>query len=111
MSDNNLSHPSPEQLEAYRAGKLRSNEAAVVALHLANCEPCAQRVANQTGSTLDGGGQPAEPHPDTTAFDSSAIHLESTLIPTGKAPADQPEEVPPALANHPRYHVQHLIAR
>jgi serine/threonine protein kinase len=108
MSDTNRSHPSSQQVEAYCSGKLPARDAAAFELHLSDCEHCAALVRQQQGSTLDAPAFRPAPPRDATAFDSSAIHRDVTVVPTGNVLAGR-EEIPADLAQHPRYHVQHLL--
>jgi serine/threonine protein kinase len=97
MSDVKLSHPSPEQLAAFKEGRLGKAAVAALQAHLETCVACRGRLE----ATIEFTGSP----PDT---DSRNLPEAATVIPGVSVPADL-AGVPAALAEHPRYRIQELL--
>ncbi|MCA8992224.1 MAG: protein kinase [Planctomycetaceae bacterium] len=96
-------HPSQEELSAYSLGHLPEERAAAIDSHISECEPCCETIVNmsshdtfidllqeaqqlQTGETLDQFGM-------------------------GARPSARGGDIPPALAEHPRYEIVRLIGK
>ncbi len=125
MSGGALTHPSPDQLAAFGAGRLGDSESASVEQHLAMCEPCCYRMkvlpsddsyvalireaGSSFGSTVFGAAHPTSPvqvasasTPRVTEPDTHAA--ETVLFVSTETPAADPE-LPKELTCHPRYRI------
>jgi serine/threonine protein kinase len=95
-------HPSPEDLAAFAVGKLSDAEAEAVALHLAACPNC-RRAAERA-------------HADSFIARLKAAGVPGASADTRRPGAAQPVppaplELPPELANHPRYRILRELGR
>jgi serine/threonine protein kinase len=88
-----VDHPTPEKLAAFGASQLAAAETAVVRAHLETCAACRNVVAAAESETV----APAAHTPASAPLPSPA-----------PAPAP-PSNVPPILANHPRYQILGLL--
>jgi serine/threonine protein kinase len=99
MQDRSENHPSPDQLRAFDLGRLASTEWSAVEHHLLECPECSgqiQELPEQTLADLLGEYDPERPSGETPA---------GPATPPGPAfspPVAEPE-LPPELAEHPRY--------
>ena len=90
-------HPSHEQLQAFAQGRLSLADFAAMEEHVAHCDTCCGRLAEMPDDTLIQLAKDAV----TTRFraDLHSPPPEST----------KPPEMPPELAEHPRYKVLGLV--
>ena len=104
-------HPTPQELTAFGLGKLPERDAAVVAAHLESCAACRQAVAGVTADSFLGKVRDAR---------QNATVLPPSLAKPPNAPssAGQPAmpivpcpNVPPELANHPKYRISRELGR
>jgi hypothetical protein len=107
MNEVDLSHPSPDQLAAFVAGRLGDIEVSAIETHLADCTTCSRVLQGLPPDTLvallrDPATLPVQSWP----ADSSDPPAAAPMSPP--APPSQPE-VPAALADHPRYRVVGLL--
>jgi tRNA A-37 threonylcarbamoyl transferase component Bud32 len=84
MSAPHATHPTPEDLAAFAAGTLPQARAGGVAAHLESCPDCRRSADSRSGTRLHGGA------PATSAA---------------------PPNLPPELANHPRYRILRELGR
>jgi serine/threonine protein kinase/putative intracellular protease/amidase len=91
-------HPTAEELLAFAQGRLPEREVERLEEHVLSCETCVKALADAPGDTL------------VNMLHGATIAGETT----GDAPAvapggSRPGEIPPELADHPRYRaVRHL---
>src|SRR2546423_1417806 len=89
--------PAPEQLTAFANGRLSASEQAEGERHVAHCASCCQALRRVPDDTLIGRLRAA-----TTQSAAAAL----TSLPGAPPVAAAPDlEVPPELANHPRYRI------
>jgi hypothetical protein len=101
-----VTHPTPHELAAFGLGKLPEGAAAAVAAHLESCTTCQQAVAALSpDSFLD----------KFRAINPGGSSRPPTVAPSvlGQQPAQAtlPADVPPELANHPRYRILRELGR
>jgi serine/threonine protein kinase/WD40 repeat protein len=112
MSDVNLLHPGPAQLIAYGLGRLAAAEAAAIKEHLAACKSCRALFEGRDETSVPpeqaSSGTIPNPQPAAGPPPAAKLHEAATLA-TLPPPAPACANVPPALADHPRYHVLELI--
>jgi WD40 repeat protein len=92
-------HPTPDQLRAFGEGRLASADFASVEDHLSSCASCCRALEHLQPDSFVGRLRSAE----RAAFATTANGAAATLI--------DPAEVPPELANHPRYRVLGLVGQ
>jgi anti-sigma factor RsiW len=102
MTAPHASHPTPADLAAFAAGRLSSAAAGVVAAHLAECPGCRRAAEKAHGDSfvarVRAGGVPGV---------TDATVLPGPPWPDSAAAAD----LPPELANHPRYRILRELGR
>jgi putative intracellular protease/amidase len=96
-------HPAPEKLSAFAQGLLPPAEQAEVEKHVADCDACCQALRAVPDGTLlirlrAGAGA------GTAGPGASSLPGAAPPKAPGKPPADD-LELPPELANHPRYRI------
>jgi tRNA A-37 threonylcarbamoyl transferase component Bud32 len=100
MTAPHANHPTAADLAAFAVGKLNDADARAVAEHLAGCPDCRRAAEDASGDSfvarLRAAGTP-------NASDNTAV-------PGGRGPA-APPDVPPELANHPRYRILKELGR
>jgi hypothetical protein len=97
-----VTHPTPQELAAYRQGKLSAGAAAAVAAHLKACAACRQAAARPAASgTLLPGAAPTAPRPAAAP----------AAAPPRPVPPAPPPGLPPELANHPRFRIIRELGR
>src|SRR5438132_10158374 len=89
-------HPTPDELAGFTNGKLDDARAEAVAAHLGECEACRLAVENGPADSFAGRVKAADAAPSVANFGVSQV---------GHTAAVTPEELPPELADHPRYRV------
>src|SRR4051812_23538015 len=92
-------HPTPDQLRAFGEGRLPPSDFAGVEEHIGSCESCCRALEGLQPDSFVGRLRSAE----RAAFATTADGASATLI--------DPVEVPPELANHPRYRVLGLVGQ
>jgi serine/threonine protein kinase len=103
-------HPTAEQLAAFGLGKLDDSQSAALEMHLADCETCRRALETQAADSfvaLARSVRTAQPGD----WDGH-LHAVPSGAPTCTHPAaaNAPcPEVPPELAEHPRYRILGLI--
>jgi serine/threonine protein kinase/tetratricopeptide (TPR) repeat protein len=106
-------HPPRERLAAFQAGRLAPEDAAALAQHLAACPQCRKWLPAVDQETLPPAGASAAvtDRANTISMERPAdqnVHQVSTLGLEAVQPST-PEDVPAALADHPRYRVLQLL--
>jgi serine/threonine protein kinase len=103
MTAPHANHPTPADLAAFAVGKLRDADAAAVAAHLESCPDCRRAAASAPGDSFVARVHNARP-PQPAG---------GTRVPGGAARsvAGPPSDLPPELANHPRYRVLRELGR
>src|SRR5581483_10508088 len=92
-------HPTADELSAFALGKLDPSAADLVGRHLADCPGCRGVVERAPADSMVNLLRAAAPAAATPSFQGSATV--GSLPPP--APALAPDDVPPALRNHPKY--------
>ncbi|HLN33015.1 MAG TPA: protein kinase [Gemmataceae bacterium] len=106
-------HPSSQELAAFSQGRLSDAASAVIAQHLETCSACGKvlksmppdsflvkvRAAKPGGSSVLPGLSPSPA--------ISAMGMPKAALP----PASQPPDLPPELANHPKYGIVRELGR
>ncbi len=100
MTGGTLTHPSPEQLAAFGAGRLRDEESVSVEAHLAECAECCQWLNQEPGD--DSYVRLLRAAAESVAVSSSPT-LATTSTDTNSG------ELPKSLKDHPRYRVIRLL--
>jgi hypothetical protein len=102
MTDRKLDHPAAERLSAFGLGQLDATEAAEIEQHVAACAACCQTLWSLPDDRLVAVLRQAfhkpphvEPAPEAT-----------TVLPSA---ASQGPQVPPELAEHPRYRLLEVL--
>jgi serine/threonine protein kinase len=109
---NAVTHPTPQQLTAFGLGKLSEAAAATVAAHLESCPACRQVAAKAAPSPIADQARAAKPGSSSTPPRSSVTRVQG--VAAGAAapePAASPGNVPPELANHPKYRIIQELGR
>src|SRR5206468_145717 len=95
MTAPHANHPTAADLAAFAVGKLAEAGARAVAEHLAGCPDCRRAAEDASGDSFLARVRAAgAPGPS-----------DNTAVPGGPAPAAAPPDLPPELANHPRYRI------
>jgi serine/threonine protein kinase len=96
-------HPSREQLSAYNLGQLPPDEASTIESHISECEPCCDTILSlSSDDTFVGLLKEARLLPvDPTLEHDSREAKPSSLY----------GDIPPELAEHPRYEIVRLIGK
>ena len=105
-------HPSPNQLAEFAAGKMVDAQAEAVARHLDACSACSKIVNALPPDSLTGRLQDAQRvhRPDPTlSWDGSAPSGLGALLPPGDT--GLPLDVPAQLAEHPKFRVLRQLGR
>src|SRR5262245_57513222 len=99
-------HPAPEQLSAFRVGKVSPDELTEIERHLADCPHCCASLKGLPDDSLVGllRASVATPEPDVTCADVRPSELTGDL-----ATPRPPSPLPPELRGHPKYHVLELL--
>ena len=100
MTGGTLTHPSPERLAAFGAGRLGDEESVSVEGHMAECVECCQWLNQMPGDD-------SYVRLLRAAAESVATSSSPTLATT--ATDTNSEEVPKSLADHSRYRVIRLL--
>ena len=89
-----ITHPSPEELNAFSLGQLPVDAAAAVEHHVSECQPCCETLLGlASDDTFVELIQEAEQLPTDLAADQVGESGNRSSIP----------EIPAPLAEHPRY--------
>jgi serine/threonine protein kinase len=104
-------HPTPQELTAFGLGKLPERAAAVVAAHLESCPACRQAVAGVSADSFLNKVRDAKQ--DKTLLPPSSGKPTNTPSRAGQPaiPVVPCPDVPPELANHPKYHISRELGR
>jgi hypothetical protein len=106
-------HPSDADLAAFALGKLAPAAAGAVEHHLADCPACRTVVEYTPGDPLVGLLRQANPA-DRSASRALTPSLQGSVTKGSlppPAPALNPEDLPPALRDHPRYRIIRLLGQ
>lgn len=96
-------HPSRAQLSAYNLGQLPPDQATAVESHISECEPCCDTVISlSSDDTFVGLLKEAR----ELAVDQTPDHDRQ-----GAKPSSSHGDIPPELAEHPRYEIVRLIGK
>jgi serine/threonine protein kinase len=88
-----VQHPTPEKLAAFGASQLATAEAAAIRDHLAGCPACREAMAKAEAETV-----------------APPSHTPSSVPVRPLSPVPVPKlEIPPVLADHPRYQILGLL--
>ena len=103
-------HPTVEQLTAFGLGKLNDAESTALEAHLAECETCRQTLETQAADSFVALARAVRTEERTAA--DGQVRVASPGAPTCAltatvAPAST--DVPPELADHPRYRILSLL--
>ena len=96
-----VTHPSPEKLAAYGLGQLPQHQATLIEQHITECEPCCETIFDLS-------------HGDTFVdllYKAQHAPTEQTVDHDGQVLGQTSVEVPPQLAEHPRYEIVGLIGK
>ena len=120
-------HPTPDQLAAFGAGKLNAVESDEIELHLAECDACCQTLKELPESdTLV--ALLRDPEADTSVIAEKGSQIaatispealqDRTIVPAGDATESNDQasvsaslNLPPELRDHPRYRIVELLGR
>ena len=96
-------HPSRDELSAYSLGQLPEERAVAIDNHISQCEPCCETIVGLSSEDTFAGllRETGRLPTDLTADQDSASSESSS----------NPNEIPPPLAEHPRYEVLCLIGK
>jgi serine/threonine protein kinase len=103
MNAPHANHPSPADLAAFAAGRLRDADARAVAAHLERCPDCRRAAASAPGDSFIArvqGARPSQPPGGTRVPGAGARSL-----------AGPPPGLPSELVNHPRYRILRELGR
>jgi serine/threonine protein kinase len=102
MTAPHANHPTAADLAAFAVGKLTDADARAVAAHLESCADCRRAAENARADSFVARVKAAgEPGPS-----------ENTAVPGRARPAaEPPPELPPELAQHPRYRILRELGR
>ena len=96
-----LTHPSHEKLAAYGLGQLPPDQAALIEQHITECEPCCETIFDlSSGDTFV----------DLLCKAKQAFK-ERTVREAGQETSPTSLDVPPQLAEHPRYELVAFIGK
>lgn len=96
-------HPSREQLSAYNLGQLPPEEASTIENHISQCEPCCDTIISlASDDTFVGLLKEARQLPVDPTLEHNS--RETT-------PSSFHGDIPPELAEHPRYEIVRLIGK
>ncbi len=127
MAENvELQHPAEEELTAYARGKLDEAAEKRIEEHLLGCEECSKALDSVSDDSIVSLlRRPDAPKGDETEFwpapTPEQAETHSTLHQDTAAPAQDPthrsaasaateaDDLPPELADHPRYRVMELL--
>jgi len=96
-------HPSRDELSAYSLGQLPEERAVAIDNHISQCEPCCETIVGLASEdTFAGLLRETGRLPTDLTADQDSVSSESS---------SNPNDVPPPLAEHPRYEVLCLIGK
>ena len=96
-------HPTRAELHSYGLGQLSPDKATVIEMHISECEPCCETIADlSSNDTFVELLQEAEQLPADQIVDHDGV-------PTN--PSSSSQDIPVPLAEHPRYEIVGLIGR
>jgi serine/threonine protein kinase len=105
-----VTHPTPQELAAYGLGKLPEDAAAAVARHLETCAVCGQAVAELSADSFLAKVHAARP--GGTPFPAALPGpSDATRLPGAAAPAAACPNLPPELADHPKFLILRELGR
>jgi formylglycine-generating enzyme required for sulfatase activity len=115
MFNATASHPTPEVLTAYGLGKLTDPETEVVARHLSTCADCRRLVEGLPADSLVGLVRSTKQATVLPAADPAHAPTEPGLgqsqLTSPAEPPPPPADLPPELAEHPRYRILRVLGR
>jgi hypothetical protein len=104
-------HPTPQELSAFSLGRLSDAAAAVIAGHLEDCPACRNAVENAGPDSFVSKVRAAKPG-DSSLPPGASPPLTTDASSVAKTPATcPPEDLPPELANHPKYRIIRELGR
>ncbi|MCM2372111.1 serine/threonine protein kinase [Aporhodopirellula aestuarii] len=96
-------HPTRAELHSYGLGQLSPDKATAIEMHIRECEPCCETIANlSSNDTFVELLQEAEQLPADQIGDHEGVPIK---------PSSSSEDIPVPLAEHPRYEIVGLIGR
>jgi predicted Ser/Thr protein kinase len=105
-----VTHPTPQELAAFGLGKVTGRAAAAVARHLEGCSACQQVVAGLPPDSFLGKVRAAGP--GASVLPPGTGPGGATALPNRAArPAAPPPDIPPELANHPKFRILRELGR
>ncbi len=104
-------HPTPQELTAFGLGKLPESAAAAIAAHLESCPACRQAVAGVSADSFLNKVRDAKQ--DKTSLPQSLAQPQNAPSSSGQPaiPIVPCPNVPPELANHPKYRISRELGR
>jgi serine/threonine protein kinase len=104
-------HPSPQDLAAFGSGKLSDDAALAIASHLEDCLACRRAVESAASDSFVVEVRAAKPGGSSLPPGVSPAAMGAgQSVPEAQA-ASPPENVPPELANHPKYRIVRELGR
>ena len=101
MSDPS-SHPTQEELSAYSLGQLPQERAVAIDSHISECQPCCETIVGlSSDDTFVGLLKEARRLPVDQTLDHDSLGAQSSSH----------RDIPPELAEHPRYEIVRLIGK
>ncbi len=102
-----ITHPTAQALVLFGNGKLPTAQAATVAAHLETCAACRKAVAGLPPDSSLGKARAAKPSGTQLPPGPSPVRLAASPNIAGRpaASAPAPANVPPELANHPKFRI------
>jgi len=112
MSPAPTTHPSVQELAAFSLGKLTGTPAEAIAHHLDGCKACCEVVAKATGDSFLELVRSAKTRGATmVAGAGPSLPPASQSLLAGSPPAPGPQDLPPELADHPRFQIVRQLGR
>ena len=104
-----ISHPTAQALNLFGSGKLSEAQAATVAAHLETCADCRKAVAGLPPGSFEGKVRAARP--STSSPPTPRPGGPASVMGKETAVGAAPPNVPPQLANHPKFRIVRELGR
>jgi serine/threonine protein kinase len=104
-------HPSPQELSAFSLGRLSDEATAAIASHLEECTACRRAVENSGPDSFVSKVRAAKPGGSSLPPGASPPLTGGASRGAKNEAAPPPENLPPELANHPRYRILRELGR